>query len=109
MGRAHRENTVSTTGRYFVGSRLFAIAARTSEAHLVRDGRPVLRALVATSRETSHLCVPAHGNVSGPAERLAPKAERLAPKVETLAQIVRRAGATLSQVLGRSTHPTAER
>lgn len=60
------------TGRYAVGSRIFALAARTAEAQLVRLGRPVLRGLVRATRETSHLCVLAHGNVLTLASELSP-------------------------------------
>lgn len=60
------------TGRYTVGSRIFALAARTAEAQLVRLSRPVLRGLVRATRETSHLCVLAHGNVLTLASELSP-------------------------------------
>ncbi|MGJ0205149.1 IclR family transcriptional regulator domain-containing protein [Leucobacter sp. gxy201] len=60
------------TGRYTVGSRIFALAARTAEAGLVRLGRPVLRGLVRATHETSHLCVLAHGNVLTLASEISP-------------------------------------
>lgn len=48
---------------YRLGPRLYSLAARTAEASLVQRARPVLRQMVATSRETSHLCVLRGGNV----------------------------------------------
>ena len=60
------------TGRYSVGPRLFALAARSSEAQLVASGRPVLRGLVRATHETAHLCVLAHGNVLTLASELSP-------------------------------------
>ncbi|GAB2557106.1 IclR family transcriptional regulator [Leucobacter ruminantium] len=60
------------SGRYAVGPRIFALAARTAEAQLVRLGRPVLRGLVRATHETSHLCVLAHGNVLTLASELSP-------------------------------------
>lgn len=51
------------TARYTIGPRIFALAARTTEAHLVRSAQPVLRGLVRATQETAHLCVLTHGNV----------------------------------------------
>lgn len=45
------------TGRYCVGNRIFAMAARSSDATLSRLARPYLRRVAAHSRETAHLCV----------------------------------------------------
>ncbi|PSK90196.1 IclR family transcriptional regulator [Murinocardiopsis flavida] len=42
---------------YRLGWRLYAMAARTSEAHLVRAATPHLRRLVGMVNETAHLCV----------------------------------------------------
>ncbi|GEP34130.1 IclR family transcriptional regulator [Nocardioides szechwanensis] len=48
---------------YRLGSRLYALAARTSEASMVQRARPILRQIAATTRETTHLCVLRGGNV----------------------------------------------
>lgn len=48
---------------YRLGPRLYSLAARTAEAALVQRSRPVLRQMVATARETCHLCVLRGGNV----------------------------------------------
>lgn len=51
------------TLRYSLGSRLYALAARTATSSLVLASRTVLRRLMETTRETSHLCVLRGGNV----------------------------------------------
>jgi len=48
---------------YRLGSRLFALAARTVESVLVRLARDHLRRISQATRETSHLCVLRGGNV----------------------------------------------
>jgi DNA-binding IclR family transcriptional regulator len=48
---------------YHLGSRLYALAARTNEATLVRRARPILRRMSQSIRETTHLCVLHGGNV----------------------------------------------
>ncbi|MGJ9414445.1 IclR family transcriptional regulator [Aeromicrobium sp. CF4.19] len=48
---------------YRLGSRLYALAARTHEASLTQRARPVLRDVVHALRETAHLCVLRAGNV----------------------------------------------
>lgn len=48
---------------YHLGSRIFALAARTGEAALTQRARPLLRQMVATARETTHLTVLRGGNV----------------------------------------------
>ncbi len=48
---------------YRLGHRLYALAARTSEATLARQARPALRQLMEATRETAHLCVLRGGNV----------------------------------------------
>lgn len=48
---------------YHLGPRLFALAARTGEAALIQRARPVLRQMVHSTRETTHLCVLRGGNV----------------------------------------------
>jgi DNA-binding IclR family transcriptional regulator len=63
---------------YRVGPRLFALAARTSEAQLVHAARPMLRQLVRATRETAHLCVLDHGNVLTLASELSPHEMRSA-------------------------------
>lgn len=45
------------TGLYRIGHRVFAMAARSSDATLGRLARPYLRRVAAHSRETAHLCV----------------------------------------------------
>ncbi|MDM4718707.1 IclR family transcriptional regulator [Micromonospora sp. WMMA1363] len=45
------------TQAYRPGWRLYALAAVTREAHLVRTAQPYLRQVVAQLRETAHLCV----------------------------------------------------
>lgn len=59
-GLAERDAETLT---YRVGSRLFALAARTQESELVRAGREHLRRISLATRETSHLCVLRGGNV----------------------------------------------
>jgi DNA-binding IclR family transcriptional regulator len=58
--------------RYRVGSRVFALAARSAEAQLVQSGQPVLRGLVSATHETAHLCVLMHGNVLTLASEVSP-------------------------------------
>ena len=48
---------------YRLGSRLFALAARTAEATLVAEARPYLRRIARHTGETSHLSVLRGGNV----------------------------------------------
>ncbi|WP_435746930.1 IclR family transcriptional regulator [Nocardioides sp. SYSU DS0663] len=48
---------------YRLGPRLYALAARTREAHLVQRARPLLRQMAARTRETTHLCALRGGNV----------------------------------------------
>ncbi len=48
---------------YRLGPRLYALAARTAEATLVHEARPLLRQVVASVRETAHLCVLRGGDV----------------------------------------------
>ncbi len=53
------ENTLA----YRLGWRLYALAARTSEARLVTVAAPYLRRLVSVLHETTHLCVLRGGDV----------------------------------------------
>ena len=48
---------------YRLGYQLYALAARTSEARLVREAAPFLRRVVNATHETTHLCVLRGGNV----------------------------------------------
>ena len=48
---------------YRLGPRLYALAARTAEAALVQQARPLLRQVAASVRETAHLCVLRGGQV----------------------------------------------
>ncbi|MGJ0205141.1 IclR family transcriptional regulator domain-containing protein [Leucobacter sp. gxy201] len=52
-----------TTLQYFLGSRLYALAAHTAQAALAQASRSHLRRLTQLTRETSHLCVLQGGNV----------------------------------------------
>lgn len=58
---------------YHLGARLYALAARTGEAALVQRARPLLRQMVATARETTHLCVLRGGNVLTLVSELSPQ------------------------------------
>lgn len=49
--------------RYLLGPRLYALAAHTATTTLVHASRGILRRLVQSTRETSHLCVLRGGNV----------------------------------------------
>lgn len=53
----------SETQAYRLGTRLFALASRTSQTTLVQRSRPLLMRVAQTTRETSHLCVLSGGNV----------------------------------------------
>jgi DNA-binding IclR family transcriptional regulator len=53
----------STTLSYRLGSRLYALAARTAEAMMVAEARPYLRKIARHTRETTHLCVLRGDNV----------------------------------------------
>lgn len=48
---------------YSLGYQLYALAARTLEARLVREAAPYLRKIVSATHETTHLCVLRGGNV----------------------------------------------
>lgn len=61
-----------TTLAYRLGPRLYALAARTGEAALVLEARPLLRTIVTHTRETTHLCVLRAGNVLTLASELSP-------------------------------------
>lgn len=50
-------------GRYHLGHRVYALAARTAEAHLAAAALPHLRRLTLALDETSHLCVLRGGDV----------------------------------------------
>ncbi|WP_091113218.1 IclR family transcriptional regulator [Nocardioides psychrotolerans] len=57
---------------YHLGSRLYALAARTGEAALTQRARPLLRQIVQSARETTHLCVLRGGNVLTLVSELSP-------------------------------------
>ncbi|WP_310525811.1 IclR family transcriptional regulator [Nocardioides sp.] len=58
---------------YRLGPRLYALAARTTEATLAHGARPVLRQMVQAVRETTHLCVLRGGNVLTLLSELSPQ------------------------------------
>lgn len=60
------------TGTYRLGSRVFALAARTREAALVARTRTHLQRIAQSTRETTHLCVLRGGNVLTIASELSP-------------------------------------
>lgn len=66
------------TLRYLLGHRLYALAAHTASATLVQSSRVVLRRLVQSTRETSHLCVLRGGNVLTLLSELSPHDVRTA-------------------------------
>lgn len=51
------------TLNYRLGSRIYALAARTTESRLVAESRAQLKRIAQFTRETSHLCVLRGGNV----------------------------------------------
>jgi DNA-binding IclR family transcriptional regulator len=57
---------------YRLGSRMYALAARTTEASLVARSRSLVRRVAQTTRETSHLCVLRGGNVLTVLSELSP-------------------------------------
>lgn len=57
---------------YQLGPRLYALAARTSEATMALRARPLLRQMVQRVRETTHLCVLRGGNVLTLVSELSP-------------------------------------
>jgi DNA-binding IclR family transcriptional regulator len=58
---------------YHLGSRLYALAARTRDAALVQRAQPLLRQAVQSLRETTHLCVLRGGNVLTLVSELSPR------------------------------------
>lgn len=61
-----------TTLSYRLGSRLYALAARTTESRLVAESRAHLRRVALSTRETTHLCVLRGGNVLTIVSELSP-------------------------------------
>lgn len=57
---------------YQLGPRLYALAARTTEATMTHRARPLLRRMVQRVRETTHLCVLRGGNVLTLSSELSP-------------------------------------
>lgn len=64
--------------RYLLGPRLYALAAHTASTTLVHASRSILRRLVQSTRETSHLCVLRGGNVLTLLSELSPHDVRTA-------------------------------
>ena len=60
------------TMNYRLGSRVFALAARTLESTLAAESRPHLRRIARSTRETTHLCVLRGGNVLTVQSELSP-------------------------------------
>lgn len=69
---------------YRLGSRLYALAARTHEASLDQRARPVLRSMVHALQETAHLCVLRAGNVLTLASEPSPRMVGTAPWTGTV-------------------------
>lgn len=63
---------------YRVGPKIFALAALTTEATLVREARPFLRRLARQSRETAHLSVLRGGGILTLLSELSPNEVRTA-------------------------------
>lgn len=57
---------------YRLGSRLYALAARTTESRLASESRAHLRRIALSTRETTHLCVLRGGNVLTVQSELSP-------------------------------------
>jgi DNA-binding IclR family transcriptional regulator len=68
----------ATTLTYRLGSRLYALAARTAESTLVREARPYLRKIARHTRETTHLSVLRGDNVLTLISELSPYEVRTA-------------------------------
>jgi DNA-binding IclR family transcriptional regulator len=62
----------AATLNYRLGSRIYALAARTTDAELVARSRALLRRVAQTTRETTHLCVLRGGNVLTVLSELSP-------------------------------------
>lgn len=60
------------TKLYRIGSRVFALAARTAETTLISRARAHLRIIAQATRETTHLCVLRGGNVLTVLSELSP-------------------------------------
>ena len=68
----------ASTLTYHLGSRLYALAARTAESTLVREARPYLRRIARHTRETTHLSVLRGSNVLTLISELSPYEVRTA-------------------------------
>jgi DNA-binding IclR family transcriptional regulator len=68
----------ASTLTYHLGSRLYALAARTAESTLVREARPYLRRIARHTRETTHLSVLRGNNVLTLISELSPHEVRTA-------------------------------
>jgi DNA-binding IclR family transcriptional regulator len=60
------------TLNYRIGSRIYGLAARTTESRLVAESRAHLKRVAQLTRETSHLCVLRGGNVLTVLSELSP-------------------------------------
>lgn len=64
------------SGKYSLGYQLYALAAKTSEANLVKQANKFLRQVVGLTHETAHLCVLRGGNVLTLKSEMSPSAFR---------------------------------
>jgi DNA-binding IclR family transcriptional regulator len=64
------------SGKYSLGYQVYALAAKTSEANLVKQANKFLRQVVGLTHETAHLCVLRGGNVLTLKSELSPSAFR---------------------------------
>jgi DNA-binding IclR family transcriptional regulator len=64
------------SGKYSLGYQIYALAAKTSEANLVKQASKYLKQVVGLTHETAHLCVLRGGNVLTLKSELSPSAFR---------------------------------
>jgi DNA-binding IclR family transcriptional regulator len=64
------------SGKYSLGYQVYALAAKTSEANLVKQANKYLRQVVGLTHETAHLCVLRGGNVLTLKSEMSPSAFR---------------------------------
>jgi DNA-binding IclR family transcriptional regulator len=64
------------SGKYSLGYQIYALAAKTSEANLVKQTSKFLREIVSLTHETAHLCVLRGGNVLTLKSEMSPSAFR---------------------------------
>ena len=65
-----------SSGKYSLGYQVYALAAKTSEANLVKQANKYLRQVVGLTHETAHLCVLRGGNVLTLKSEMSPSAFR---------------------------------